>query len=62
MEQYTTKKSIILYINISIGILHGLNKLGIVNFVPDSYYFIIPISLLSTFLIWNSPLIFDKNK
>ena len=45
-----------------IGLTHGLHELELVNFVPDSYYFIIPVSFLFTFTIWNALLIYDKKK
>ena len=62
MEKYTTRAAIILYINILIGLTHGLHELEVINFVPDSYYFIIPVSFLLTFAIWNALLVFDKKK
>ncbi len=52
----------ILYINILIGLTHGLHQLEVINFVPDSYYFIIPVSFLLTFAIWNALLVFDKKE
>ena len=62
MEKYTNRAAIILYINISIGLLHGLHELEVISLVPDSYYFIIPVSFLLTFAIWNALLVFDKKK
>jgi hypothetical protein len=62
MEKYTNRAAIILYINMLIGLTHGLHELELVNFVPDSYYFIIPVSFLLTFAIWNALLVFDKKK
>ena len=62
MEKYTSRAAIILYINMLIGLTHGLHELELVNFVPDSYYFIIPVSFLLTFAIWNALLVFDKEK
>tara|TARA_B110000037_G_scaffold20247_1_gene21756 strand:+ start:2496 stop:2684 length:189 start_codon:yes stop_codon:yes gene_type:complete len=62
MEKYTSRAAIILYINISIGLLHGLHELEVISLVPDSYYFIIPVSFLLTFAIWNALLVFDKKK
>ena len=62
MEKYTNRTAIILYINISIGLIHGLHQLEVINFVPDSYYFIIPVTFLFTFAIWNALLVFDKKK
>ena len=62
MEKYTTRAAIILYINMLIGLTHGLHELEVINFVPDSYYFIIPVSFLLTFAIWNALLVFDKEK
>ena len=62
MEKYTSRAAIILYINMLIGLTHGLHELEVINFVPDSYYFIIPVSFLFTFTIWNALLIYDKKK
>jgi hypothetical protein len=62
MKKYTSRAAIILYINISIGLLHGLHELEVISLVPDSYYFIIPVSFLLTFAIWNALLVFDKKK
>ena len=62
MERYTSRAAIILYINMLIGLTHGLHELEVINFVPDSYYFIIPVSFLLTFAIWNALLVFDKEK
>ena len=62
MEKYTTGAAIILYINMLIGLTHGLHELEVINFVPDSYYFLIPVSFLLTFAIWNALLVFDKKK
>ena len=62
MEKYTTRAAIILYINMLIGLTHGLHELEVINFVPDFYYFIIPVSFLLTFAIWNALLVFDKKK
>ena len=45
-----------------IGLTHGLHELELVNFVPDSYYFIIPVSFLFTFTIWNALLIYNRKK
>ena len=45
-----------------IGLTHGLHELELVNFVPDSYYFIIPVSFLFTFTIWNALLIYNKKE
>ena len=62
MEKYTSRAAIILYINMLIGLIHGLHELELVNFVSDSYYFIIPVSFLLTFTVWNALLVFDKKK
>ena len=62
MEKYTNRTAIILYINMLIGLTHGLHELELVNFVPDSYYFIILVSFLFTFFIWNALLIYDRKK
>jgi len=62
MGKYISRAAMILYINILIGLTHGLHQLGVINFVPDSYYFIIPVSFLLTFAIWNALLVFDKKK
>ena len=62
MGKYKTRAAIILYINMLIGLTHGLHELAVINFVPDSYYFIIPVSFLLTFAIWNALLVFDKKK
>ena len=62
MEKYTSRAAIILYINMLISLIHGLHELELVNFVSDSYYFIIPASFLLTFTIWNALLVFDKKK
>ena len=62
MEKYISRAAIILYINMLIGLTHGLHQLEVINFVPDSYYFIIPVSFLLTFAIWNALLVFDKKE
>ena len=62
MEKYISRAAMILYINILIGLTHGLHQLEVINFVPDSYYFIIPVSFLLTFAIWNALLVFDKKE
>jgi|TARA_A200000159_G_C7238789_1_gene303592 hypothetical protein len=62
MKKYTNRTAIILYLNLLIGLVHGLHEFELINFVPDSYYFIIPISFLSTFALWNGLLVVDKNK
>jgi hypothetical protein len=62
MKKYTNKAAIILYLNLLIGITHGLHEIGLINFIPESYYFLIPISFLLTFLSWNGLLILSKNK
>jgi len=62
MKKYTNRTAIILYLNLLIGLIHGLHEFEFINFVPDSYYFIIPISFLSTFALWNGLLVVDKNK
>ena len=62
MKKYTNRTAIILYLNLLIGLIHGFHEFELINFVPDSYYFIIPISFLSTFALWNGLLVVDKNK
>ena len=62
MGKYISRAAMILYINILIGLTHGLHQLEVINFVPDSYYFIIPVSFLLTFAIWNALLVFDKKE
>ena len=52
----------ILYLNLLIGLTHGLHEIGFINFIPDSYYFLIPVSFLLTFITWNGLLILSKNK
>ena len=48
--------------NLLIGLIHILHEFEILNFISDTYYFIIPISFLFTLIAWNGLLILDKNK
>jgi len=62
MEKYTNRTAILLYLNLLIGLIHVLHEFKILDFVPDTFYFIIPISFLLTLIAWNGLLILDKNK
>ena len=62
MEKYTNRTAILLYLNLLIGLIHVLHEFEILDFVSDTYYFIIPISFLLTLIAWNGLLILDKNK
>ena len=62
MKKYINKVALVLYLNLSIGLIHGLHEVGLINFIPDSYYFLIPVSFLFTFITWNGLLILNKNK
>tara|TARA_B000000565_G_C23688165_1_gene340895 strand:- start:578 stop:766 length:189 start_codon:yes stop_codon:yes gene_type:complete len=62
MEKYTNRTAILLYLNLLIGLIHVLHEFEILDIVPDTYYFIIPISFLLTLIAWNGLLILDKNK
>tara|TARA_B100000609_G_C17085100_1_gene366223 strand:- start:117 stop:305 length:189 start_codon:yes stop_codon:yes gene_type:complete len=62
MEKYMNRTAIILYLNLLIGLIHILHEFEILNFIPDTYYFIIPISFLFTLIAWNGLLLYDKNK
>ncbi|MFL2600741.1 MAG: hypothetical protein ACJ0PU_01230 [Flavobacteriaceae bacterium] len=62
MQKYINRTAIILYLNLLIGLIHVLHELEILNFIPDTYYFIIPVSFLLTLIVWNGLLISDKNK
>ena len=62
MEKYINRTAILLYLNLLIGLIHVLHEFEILDFVSDTYYFIIPISFLLTLIAWNGLLILDKNK
>jgi hypothetical protein len=60
MKNYTSNKAKILYLNFLIGIIHFLHQFNITNFIQDSYYFLVPIAFLFTFILWNVMLISEK--
>jgi len=62
MEKYINRTAKVLYLNLLIGLIHILHEFEILDFIPDKYYFIIPISFLFTLIAWNGLLILDKNK
>ena len=62
MEKYTNRTAIILYLNFLIGLIHVLHEFEIINLIPDTIYFIIPVLFLLTLIAWNGLLIADKNK
>ena len=62
MKQYTNRTAIVLYLNLLVGFLYGLEEFGIINLTMDSYAYLIPVAFFSTFVIWNALLIIDKNK
>ena len=62
MKQYTNRTAIVLYLNLLVGFLYGLEEFEIINLTMDSYAYLIPVAFFSTFVIWNALLIIDKNK
>lgn len=60
MKNYTNNKAKILYLNLLVGIIHFLHQFNIINFIQDSYYFLVPITFLFTFILWNVLLISEK--
>jgi len=60
MKNYTNNKAKILYLNFLVGIIHFLHQFNIINFIQDSYYFLVPITFLVTFILWNVLLISEK--
>ena len=60
MKNYTNNKAKILYLIFLIGIIHFLHQFNIINFIQDSYYFLVPITFLFTFILWNVLLISEK--
>jgi len=62
MKKYINRTAIVLYINILIGLIHGLHELEVLNFMSYSYYKIIPIAFLLTFVLWNILMTYDKKK
>tara|TARA_B100001989_G_scaffold12101_1_gene7605 strand:+ start:191 stop:379 length:189 start_codon:yes stop_codon:yes gene_type:complete len=62
MTKFINRTAIILYLNLLIGITHVLHEFEILNFIPDTYYFIIPVSFLMTLIVWNGLLMLNKNK
>jgi len=62
MAKYINRTAIILYLNLLIGLIHVLHEFEILDFIPDTYYFIIPVSFLLTLIVWNGLLMLNKNK
>ena len=60
MKNYTNNKAKILYLNFLIGIIHFLHQFNIINFIQDSYYFLVPITFLFTFVLCNVLFISEK--
>jgi len=60
MKNFISTKAKILCLNFLIGIIHFLHQFKIVNFIQDSYYFLVPIAFLATFILWNFLLISEK--
>ena len=60
MKNYTNNKAKILYLNFLVCIIHLLHQFNIINFIQDSYYFLVPITFLFTFILWNVLLISEK--
>ena len=62
MKKYINRIAIILYLNLLIGLIHGLHEFGIINWISDTYYAIIPVLFLLTLIAWNGLLLVEKNK
>ena len=62
MKKYINSIAIILYLNLLIGLIHGLHEFEIINWISDTYYAIIPVLFLLTLIAWNGLLLADKNK
>ena len=62
MEKYINRTAIILYLNLVVGLIHGLHEFEIINWISDTYYAIIPVLFLLTLIAWNGLLLADKNK
>lgn len=60
MKKYTNRKAKVLYLNLLICLTHISHELDVINFIPDSYYILVPIAFLSTFILWNGLLIYDN--
>ncbi len=62
MKKYIDRTSILIYINLLIGVLYAIEEFEFTNFVDDSNTYIIPTAFFLSLAIWNFSLILDKRK
>ena len=62
MNNYINRTAILIYINLSIAIVYGLEEFQITNFISNSITEYLEYGFFITMLLWNVSYILDKQK
>ena len=62
MNNYINRTAILIYINLSIAIVYGLEEFQITNFISNSVTEYLEYGFFITMLLWNVSYILDKQK
>ena len=62
MNNYINRTAILIYINLSIAIVYGLEEFQITNFITNSITEYLEYGFFITMLLWNVSYILDKKK
>ena len=62
MNNYINRTAILIYINLSIAIVYGLEEFQITNFITNSITEYLEYGFFITMLLWNVSYILDKQK
>ena len=62
MNNYINRTAILIYINIFIAIVYGLEEFQITNFITNSITEYLEYGFFITMLLWNVSYILDKQK
>ena len=62
MNNYINRTAILIYINLSITIVYGLEEFQITNFISNSVTEYLEYGFFITMLLWNVSYILDKQK
>ena len=62
MNNYINRTAILIYINLSIAIVYGLEEFQITNFISNAITEYLEYGFFITMLLWNVSYILDKQK
>ena len=62
MKKLANRTSVILILNLFLGMILFIEWLEITNLLSDNHFNLIVIAFFLTFSLWNFTLILDKNK